>query len=1307
MKTSGTRSRRSSVFGAVLALMTFAVIAGISIPADANQSVVPGPFPLSNQPRVMDGRIYAIDTLGNSVIVGGTFTRVRNATGTEITQRGIFKFNVSTGQIDMAFRPTLNGNVEGMKYSPDGQFIYAAGSFTTVNGVTRNRVVKLDAATGAVDPTFNPNVNNLVRDLDLSNGRVVIGGNFRQVSGQFRERLAMLDPTTGAPLASFNLPVTGSRDEFAPYVIELETSADGRWLVIGGNFVDVAGQARHQIAVIDLGGATAAVADWSTNGYVNDCASVYDDTWIRGIDISPDSKYFVVNTTGAFFGNQSLCDTSTRWELPPVMSGAGLLPTWIGHSGGDTHWAVHITDAAVYIGGHQRWSNNANPSPGGDNDGPGAVARPGISAVDPYTGVPLSWNPTRDRGRGVEAFADTPSHLFVGSDTVLFNGVVRQRLAVLSTTAAGSFANPAPVKINLPVNLRLSIDGNLYNTTFDGTTFGTPTLISGTGVDWNQVRDGFVQNNTFVYYGAAGAYFRRPMNVNANTFGAETNLSTTVGYVDADFNLTPYDQPYGVAETVAAAYDQGRIYYTKSNDSRLFWRWYSIESGIVGSQEYLSSGVNFSNARTMEVAGNWLYVAMNDGSLNRAALRPGGGIDLTTWTLVDNGASGIDWDNVDAMFATQAPGGPIIIPEPGPLVCNDPSLPWKAVYHANMTLSSPASQRCEAAVDFNYGTGAPPGTMLANDQYSIRFTRTLNVADGTRLRVTGGSDDGIRIFIDGVAVIDDWVDRGFTSRTVETGPLSAGNHEIRVDYYENGGDARVLATFEPLVSDPVCTDPSLPWATSYFSNQSLSGNPVTQRCENTIDDDFGDGSPSGAGVGPDNFSIRYRQTITLTEPQVLRVTGGSDDGIRVYVDGQAVIDDWADGGFRERTIDTDTLSAGDHEIRVEYYENAGGARVKAIVEVIDPPSCTDPSQPWLARWYGNQTLSGAPATVRCEDVIDDNFGLGGPPGVAVGADNFSARWTRTYTLSAPRILRITGGSDDGIRIYVDGDLVMDDWFDRAFSERTVDTNTLPAGDHQIVVEYYEGAVDARVKALIQEVLPPDGTAPNATIATPTAGQVVTTSSVSMTGATTDNLAVGTVDVGIQNTATSQWLQGDGTFGPAFATRNATLDNPGATSANWSLSVTLPDGSYLASVGATDAASNVDATRATRNFSVNTTPADTQPADGTITFPANNAVLNDRTPTFTGGATDNVGVGQVQVSIRNIATGQWMRPDGTFQAAFVAIDATVASPGATSTTWQYTPTVDMANGDYRVEVRARDTSNNLDPTRENRRFTIAS
>ena len=656
MRTEWARTRPTSMVGAgMLALTMLVVTAGAATPAVANQSVVPSTFPLANQPRVMDGRIYSIDTRGTSVVVGGTFTRIRPAPSgsTEISRAYIFKFDVSTGLIDNTFRPTLNGAVEGIRYSPDGQSLFVAGAFTTVNGVTRNRVVKLNATTGAVDPTFVASVNNTVKDLDLSNGRVIIGGYFGKIGTVTRQRLAMLDPTTGAVMSTLNLAVTGSRDQYGPYIQELETSDDGRWLVIGGNFVDVAGSSRHQVAVIDLSGTNATVANWSTDRYVGDCASVYDATYIRGIDISPDNKYFVINTTGAFLGNQVLCDTATRWELPPALTGSQLQPTWTAHTGGDTHWAAHITDAAVIVGGHQRWENNPNPSPGGDNDGPGSLSRPGIAALDPYTGVPLSWNPTRDRGRGVEALASTPDYLFVGSDTVYFNNQIRQRLAVLSTT--GGFANPAPETIVLPVNLRLSIAGNLYQTTYNGTTFTAPRLVSGPGIDginWNDVRDGFVQRGQLVYFGPSQAVYRR--SISGNTFGTPTNLSTSVGYVDTNYNLTPYDQPYGVAETVAAAYSQGRIYYTKSNKTGLYWRWYSLESGVVGGQEYVSSSSTFSLARTMDIVGNYMYVVWSDGFLYRVALTPGGGVDMSTWTLVDNGLSGISWSTVTAMFSTQA-----------------------------------------------------------------------------------------------------------------------------------------------------------------------------------------------------------------------------------------------------------------------------------------------------------------------------------------------------------------------------------------------------------------------------------------------------------------------------------------------------------------------------------------------------------------------------------------------------------------------------------------------------------------------------
>ena len=225
----------------------------------------------------------------------------------------------------------------------------------------------------------------------------------------------------------------------APYVQELDVSADGRWLVIGGNFQRVGSAERHQVAVINLSGTSPWVASWSTGRYRGDCAKSYDDTYIRGIDISPDGSFFVVNTTGAYVAYDRMCDSSARWELPPGR-GRGAQPTWVTHTGGDTYWAVEITESAVYVGGHMRWVNNPRPSPGGDNDGPGAVARPGIAALDPYSGVPLSWNPGRDRGRGVEAMHATDDYLMVGSDTAYFAGELRQRLAMLPVT--GGTAQP-------------------------------------------------------------------------------------------------------------------------------------------------------------------------------------------------------------------------------------------------------------------------------------------------------------------------------------------------------------------------------------------------------------------------------------------------------------------------------------------------------------------------------------------------------------------------------------------------------------------------------------------------------------------------------------------------------------------------------------------------------------------------------------------------------------------------------------------------------------------------------------------------
>ena len=95
--------------------------------------------------------------------------------------------------------------------------------------------------------------------------------------------------------------------------------------------------------------------------------------------------------------------------------GTTLQPTWTQNSGGDTLWGVEVTQSAVYVGGHNRWINNPN---GADSAGQGSVPRPGLSALDPQTGIPLKWNPGRNpRGEAAYEIYETDAGIWITSDT--------------------------------------------------------------------------------------------------------------------------------------------------------------------------------------------------------------------------------------------------------------------------------------------------------------------------------------------------------------------------------------------------------------------------------------------------------------------------------------------------------------------------------------------------------------------------------------------------------------------------------------------------------------------------------------------------------------------------------------------------------------------------------------------------------------------------------------------------------------------------------------------------------------------------
>jgi hypothetical protein len=112
---------------------------------------------------------------------------------------------------------------------------------------------------------------------------------------------------------------------------------------------------------------------------------------------------------------------------------------------------------------------------------------------------------------------------------------------------------------------------------------------------------------------------------------------------------------------------------------------------------------------------------------------------------------------------------------------------FRGVYFANVTLSgSPAFTRCETSIRQNWGTGGP-GSGLASDSFSIRWTGRFTFAGGNTT-FTVRADDGVRLWVDGGLVIDAWKDQAATTYTAARS-LTSGQHDIRVEYYERTGQA--------------------------------------------------------------------------------------------------------------------------------------------------------------------------------------------------------------------------------------------------------------------------------------------------------------------------------------------------------------------------------------------------------------------------------------------------------------------------------------------------------------------------------------
>jgi hypothetical protein len=354
--------------------------------------------------------------------------------------------------------------------------------------------------------------------------------------------------------------------------------------------------------------------------------------------------------------------------------------------------------------------------------------------------------------------------------------------------------------------------------------------------------------------------------------------------------------------------------------------------------------------------------AVSRGSLSSSSYL----MDIEVGFEIWSGGSGLGISSFSASVSgSGGGGGPELTTAPTAPPAQTPVQAGSGVgllgeYYDNMDLTTLKVTRIDPTLNFNWAGGSPDSSIDA-DTFSVRWTGQVQPRYTGDITFYVSADDGERLWVNNQQIINEWVDHE-TTEDSGTIALTAGQkYDLKLEYYENGGDADIVLSWsnpwqdteiipqsqlyssETPAPTPVPIDTPAPTAQStpppsfepgngdgllgeYYSDTNLS-NLVLSRIDPVIDMNWGGGSPDSS-VPEDQFSVRWTGKIEARMTETYTIITRTDDGTRVWINNQQVIDDWNDHTASEDTEASGTINMEmgvRYDIRIEYYENGGDA----------------------------------------------------------------------------------------------------------------------------------------------------------------------------------------------------------------------------------------------------------------------------------------------------------------------------------------------------------------------------------------------
>lgn len=319
---------------------------------------------------------------GSEVYVAGKFTQIGG-----ISRNRLARLDITSGVPD-TWNPDFNNEVKTMVFGTVDT-LYVGGSFTQTNGgtVPRNRLAAINLTNGNTHPGFDPNMNNIVWDVEFWNDTMMVAGQFTQAGGIDRSRMAAFSGSTGNLL-----PWQADPNGTVYTLAHIDND-----LITGGVFTATNTETRNRL--MDFSPSTYALQPFAPNvNQTINTLEVYQNDLLIG-------------------GNFTQFNGQTRTRLARYNFVTDNLDAW------DPGADAQVNDIL-------RWNDTMMVA--GDFSQLGGLTRSNLGGFSLSGGGLLAWNPSANGDAQVLGWNDTM--MIVGGEFTHFDHVIRNRMMGIDLT---------------------------------------------------------------------------------------------------------------------------------------------------------------------------------------------------------------------------------------------------------------------------------------------------------------------------------------------------------------------------------------------------------------------------------------------------------------------------------------------------------------------------------------------------------------------------------------------------------------------------------------------------------------------------------------------------------------------------------------------------------------------------------------------------------------------------------------------------------------------------------------------------------